>query len=154
MLIVVGLIGVASAISIPVFMEASARSALWTGSERIGATIRQARLRAISTNTTHRVVFDCPSAGQLRTLVVTGDPAVDDAESRCGTTLEGDSAIIEMPTSVSFDADSATALQVTGRGAFTALGDSIPLAITVNYGTTVRTLTVGTTGQITFSNVH
>lgn len=154
MLIVVGLIGIASAISIPVFIESNARSGLWTGSERIGATIRQARLRAISTNTTYRVVFDCPSAGKLRMLIVTGNAAVDDATGRCSTTLAGDSAVIEMPTSISFDAESATALQVTGRGAFTAIGDSIPLEISVNYGTTVRSLTVSASGQITFSNVH
>jgi prepilin-type N-terminal cleavage/methylation domain-containing protein len=154
LLIVVGMIGVASAIALPVFIESNARSALWTGSERIGSTIRQARLRAISTNTTHRVMFDCPSAGQLRTLVMIGDPDVDDAENRCTLTLDGDSAIIEMPTSISFDADTATGLQVTGRGVFTALGGPIPLDISVNYGTNIRTLSVSNTGQITFSNVH
>jgi prepilin-type N-terminal cleavage/methylation domain-containing protein len=154
LLIAVGMIGVATAIALPVFLESNARNALWTGSERVGSTIRQARLKAISTNTTHRVMFDCPSAGQLRTLVVTGDPDVDDALNRCSVTLDGDSAVIELPNSISYDAESATGLQVTGRGVFTAIGDSIPLEISVNYGTTVRTLRVSNTGQITFSNVH
>lgn len=154
LLFVVGFIGVASAVAIPVFMESNARSALWTGAERIGATIRQARLRAISTNRTYRVTFACPSANKLRMLIVTGDSVVDDAPGRCSTTLDGDSAVIEMPTSITFDTDTATALQVTGRGVFTALGDTIPLEISVNYGGAERLLTVSASGQITFSNGH
>ena len=153
-MIVMGLIGIAAAISVPVFIESSARNSLWTASERIGSTIRQTRLKAISQNTPYRMVFNCPSAGRLRSLVVTGVPLVDDAADRCSQTLDGDSAIFEMPTSVTFDSESATALHVTGRGIFTAIGDSIPLTISVNYGATLRTLTVSATGQLTFSNVY
>ncbi len=154
LLIVLALGMVLSAIAVPVFMESSARSNLWTVSERIGATIRQARLRAISQNTPYRVVFNCPSAGSLRGLVMTGDPAVDDAVDRCSETLDGDTGTIEMPASITYDAEEATALEVSGRGVFTALGDAIPLTISVNRGATVRTLTVSATGQITFSNVY
>ena len=153
-LIVVGLIGIVTAISVPVFIESNARTGLWTGSEQIGATIRQARLRAISSNTTHRVVFACPAAGQLRSLVMTGDPAVDNAADRCGQTLDGDSGTTVMPAGVAFDPDGATSLEVTGRGVFTANGAAIPLTISVTQGTTARTLTVSATGQITFSNVE
>ena len=154
LVVVVGLIGVAFAVSVPIFIESNARSSLWTSSERIGAIIRQTRLKAITQNTTYRVVFDCPSTGQLRGLIMTGDTAVDDDDDRCNQTLDGDSEIVDMPTSITYDPDAATALQVTGRGVFTAFGDSIPLTISVNYGSTVRTLTVSATGQITFSNVH
>lgn len=153
-LIVVGLIGIVSGISVPVFMESNARSRLWSGSEQIGATIRQARLRAISANTNHRVVFDCPAAGQLRSLIMTGDPAVDDAAGRCGQTLDGDSGTIEMPSGVAFDSDGATNLEVTGRGVFIATGAAIPLTISVTHGSATRTLVVSATGQITFSNVE
>lgn len=154
MLVGIAIIGVVSAIAVPVFLESNSRNNLWTGSERIGATIRQARLRAISTNTTYRVVFNCPGANQLRSLVMTGDTTIDDAAGRCTQTRAGDTGVIELPTSISFDAEDATALQVTGRGVFAALGDSIPLQISVNYGASVRTLTVSATGQITFSNIH
>lgn len=153
-LITVGLIGVGTAISVPVFMESNARSKLWTGAEQIGAEIRQARLKAISSNTTYRVVFDCPAAGQLRSLIMTGDPAVDDDPGRCADTLEGDSGSIHMPTGVGYGADDSTGLQVTGRGVFTAMGGAIPLTINVTYGATLRTLTVSATGQITFSDVE
>lgn len=153
-LIVVAFIGITAAISVPVFIESNARNRLWTASEQIGSTIRQARLKAITQNTTYRVAFDCPSTGSLRSLIVTGDPLVDDAVDRCGQTLDGDSGVIEMPTSVTYDAELATALQVTGRGIFTAIGESIPLTISVQYGLSTRTLTVSATGQITFSNIQ
>ena len=68
-----GLIGVLAAISVPTFIESNARNRLWTASEQIGGTIRQTRLKAISRNTSYRVVFDCPAAGSLRSLVLTGD---------------------------------------------------------------------------------
>ncbi len=153
-LITLGLIGIVTAISVPVFMESNARSSLWTGSEQIGAAIRQTRFKAISQNTTYRVVFDCPGVGELRSLVMTGDPAVDDDAGRCGVTMDGDSGIIELPNGVGFDALDATALQVTGRGVLSALGDAIPLTITVTHGSTARTLTVSGTGQITFTDVE
>ncbi|MGE0864557.1 MAG: Tfp pilus assembly protein FimT/FimU [Vicinamibacterales bacterium] len=153
-LIVVALIGIVTAIAVPVFTESNARSRLWTGSEQIGATIRQARLQAISTNTRHRVVFDCPSAGAIRNLVMTGDPAIDDAVNRCDQTLDGDSGTLSLPTGVGFDSDGATSLEVSGRGVFTATGAAIPLTIDVTHGTATRTLTVSATGQITFSHVE
>lgn len=153
-LIVVGLIGIVSGISVPVFMESNARSRLWSGSELMGATIRQARLRAISSNANQRVVFDCPSAGDFRSLVMTGDPVVDDAAGRCSQTLDGDSGTLEMPLGVAFDTAGATALEVTGRGVFTATGAAIPLTISVTHGTVSRTLVVSLTGQITFSHVE
>ncbi len=156
MLVGLAIIGVVTAISVPVFLESNARNNLWTGSERVGATIRQARLKAISENATYRVVFNCPAANQLRTLVMTGDVAIDDAPGRCSETRTGDTGVIELATSVSYDADDATALQVNGRGMFSARPDTspIPLTITVSHGSADRTLTVSATGQITFSNIH
>jgi prepilin-type N-terminal cleavage/methylation domain-containing protein len=154
-LITVGLIGVVTAISVPVFIESSARTNIWTASERIGATIRQTRLKAISQNTVYRVHFACPSAGDLRTLVVTGVPAVDDDfPGRCSEMLEGDTDVMELPAGVSYDHDGVTYLQVTGRGVFTAVGGAIPLEIGVQHGISTRTLTVSATGQISFSDVH
>ena len=153
-MVALALIGIISAISVPVFIESNNRNNIWTASERIGATIRQTRLRAISQNTTYRVVFDCPAANQLRGLVMTGDPAVDDAADRCGDTLEGDTGTIEMPGSVTYDSDEADYLQVSPRGVFTASGAAIPLTLSVTNAGATRTLTVSATGQISFSNVE
>ena len=161
LLITLGLIGVVSAISVPVFMESNARSALWSGSEQIGATVRSARLKAISQNAAYRVTFNCPSANELRTLIVTGDPAVDDDAGRCSQTIDGngdgvldDSGIIQLPVGVAYDVADTTSLEVTGRGIFTAAGGGIPLTITVTHGSATRTLTVSGTGQITFTDVQ
>lgn len=154
LVVVIGLIGVISGIALPVFMEANARRDLWTGAEQIGATVRSARLKAITQNTTYRVVFDCPGTNEVRSLIQTGDPAVDDDPGRCSQTLEGDSGIVELPTLVAYDTGDATALQVTGRGVFTALGDAIPLTISVSKSGGIRTLRVSGTGQITFTDVQ
>lgn len=151
LLITLGLIGVLSAIALPVFLESNRQSSLWTGSERVGALVRQTRLKAISQSSTYRVRFDCPVANQMRALIFTGNPAIDDAANRCTITQTGDSEVVEMPAGVLVDPDDATELQVTPRGVFTAIGDSIPLTITASYGAATRTVTVSATGQITFS---
>jgi prepilin-type N-terminal cleavage/methylation domain-containing protein len=152
LLVSLGIIGVMSAVAIPLVLESSRRNDLWAGSERMGALIRQTRLKAITQNRTYRVRFDCPTANRARGLVFQGNPVVDDAANRCSMTIPGDSEIVQMPTGVAFDAEDATELRVTPRGVFTAVGDSIPLTITVTYGSSTRTLTVSATGQITFSN--
>ena len=155
-LIVIGLIGIVSAISVPVFMESNARNALWTGAEQVGATIRSARFKAISQNTPHRVVFNCPNANELRTIAFQNDPDIDDLDTatRCGQTHPGDSGIIELPGGVVYDADDATFLEVSGRGIFTAEDAAIPLTMTFTHGGAVRTLTVSATGQVTFADVE
>lgn len=152
LLVSLGIIGVMSAVTIPLVLESSRRNDLWAGSERVGALIRQTRLRAISQNRTYRVRFDCPAANQARGLVLQGNPLIDDAANRCAMNIAGDTETVFMPTGVTVDPDDATELRVTPRGVFTAIGDSIPLTITVTYGSSTRTLTVSATGQITFSN--
>jgi prepilin-type N-terminal cleavage/methylation domain-containing protein len=89
LVVVIGLIGIVSGIALPVFMEANARRDIWTGAEQLGATVRSARLNAITRNTTFRVVFDCPGTNEVRALILTGDAAVDDPAdlaTRCGQT--------------------------------------------------------------------
>jgi Tfp pilus assembly protein FimT len=152
LLVSLGLIMVMSAVAIPLVLESSRRNDLFAGSERMGALIRQTRLKAISQNRNFRVRFDCPGANQARGLVLQGNPLVDDAANRCSITMPGDSEIVLMPSGVTFDPEDATELRVTPRGVVTAIGDAIPLIITVTYGTATRTLTVSATGQITFSN--
>ena len=156
-LIVVALIGILTAISVPVFLESNARNNLWTGAEQVGAAVRSGRLKAISSNSPYRVVFNCPAANELRTLVVTGDADTDnpaDFATRCGQTFEGDSGTIELPTGVAYDSGDTTAIEVNGRGSFTAIGGAMPLLITVTQGAAIRTLTVSLTGQITFTDVE
>ena len=152
LMVVMALIGVISAIALPVFLSSNQLNDLWTSSERLGALIRQTRLKAITQNTTYEVRFSCPGLNQARGLVMTGDPDVDNAENRCDISLTGDSAIMELETGVAFDTGDATGLSVTGRGVFTAVGTAIPLTIQVTYGSAERYLTVSATGQITFTD--
>lgn len=152
LLVSLGIIAVMSAVSVPLILESNRRNDLWAGSERIGALIRQTRLKAISQNRNYRVRFDCPGANQARGLVLQGNPLIDDAANRCTMNIAGDSEIVFLAGGVTVDPDDATELRVTPRGVFSAIGDSIPLTITVAYGTSTRTLTVSATGQITFSN--
>jgi len=151
------LIGIVSGIALPVFMEANARRDLWTGAEQIGATIRSARLKAITQNTPFRVVFNCPGTNELRVLSLQNDPDIDSTANfatRCAQTFVGDSGIVELPTMVAYDPGDATGLEVTGRGIFSAFAAGIPLTITVTKGGGVRTLTISGTGQITFTDVE
>lgn len=148
LLVVMALMGVLAAVSVPVFIESASRNRVWTGAELIGAQVRQARLKAISRNTTFRVRFDCPAVGQFRVLTVTGDAGVDDAEDRCDTYLEDDSGVLPMPQGVGFG--EVPTLEVNGRGLYTSLGGAIPQEITVTYGDHRRILTVSAAGQIAF----
>ncbi len=149
LLLAVAVAGVLAAISVPVIMESTARNRLWTGSEAVGAHIRQARLKAITRNTTFQVRFNCPAAGQFRSLVITGDVAIDNAADRCSQTRQFDSGVQVMPASVT--ASPANTIQVTGRGIVSVVGAAVPHTISVSYGASTRTLILSATGQITFS---
>lgn len=148
-----GMIGVISAISIPYLSGSTSRNSVWTTSEQIGSQIRQARLKAITRNTRFRVRFDCPAAGQYRVLVVTGVALQDDAADRCSQTYQHDSGIYTTPRNVTYTA-ALPVLEVNGRGAYSLIGVGVlPLPITVTYTgeqTFTRRLTVSVTGQITF----
>jgi prepilin-type N-terminal cleavage/methylation domain-containing protein len=146
LLIALGLAGILAATAIPVFVQSSARNNVWTASETIGAQIRQARLKAVSRNKAFQVRFNCPAAGQFRTLLVDTTTPIDDAD-RCGQTFPLDSGIFAMPNSVSYG--DANPLEVDGFGKYTSPG-GIPQTITVTNGESSRSLTVSATGQVTF----
>lgn len=148
LLVSLGLVSVLAGISVPVFMSSSNRNEVWTGAERIGTSIRQARLKAISRNAAFRVRFDCPRVGSFRVLAMTGDPLVDDAPDRCDTTRPNDSGESAMPQGVSFG--DVPTLEVSGRGIFTAIGGAIPQTIAVSSGDVTRILRVSAAGQIAF----
>jgi len=158
LMIVVGMIGVVTAISIPVFFSSNQLTDVWTSAERVGALIRQTRLKAISQNTTYVIRFSCPASDQLRALVITGEAAIDDFAlnpDRCAETQTGDSEVVVMAGGVEYTADLALGMQVTGRGVFTAVGGgSIPMIVSVtSSGSARRYLSVSATGQISFSDI-
>jgi prepilin-type N-terminal cleavage/methylation domain-containing protein len=159
LLVVLGMLGVISAISIPYLSGSTTRNAVWTASEQIGSQIRQARLKAITRNRRFRVAFDCPAAGQYRVLAVQLPPneALNDAADRCSQTYEHDSGVYTLPPNLSYTAG-LPVLEVNGRGQYSTdpPGFGVPMAllpITVTYTgaqTFSRRLTVSVTGQINF----
>lgn len=148
-MITMALIGILAAIGLPVMSSSIERNRVWTGSELVGSQIRQARLKAISRNTRFRVQFDCPAAGQLRVLVVTGDPLVDDAVDRCSQTVNLDTGVVGLPAGVTYGV--VPTLEVNGRGIFSA-ASGLPLTIDVTYGPYTRSMVVSATGQIAFGD--
>ena len=154
LLIVMAMIGIISAIALPVLGGSTARNQVWTGSELIGSQIRQARLKAISRNMSFRVRFDCPAAGQFRVLQVTGNATIDNATTRCTDQQTYDSGVLVMPANVNYG--TPPILTVNSRGVFSASGGTpggIPTVITVSHtqaGTATRSLTMSATGQISF----
>ena len=58
-----GLIVIMSAMAVPLVRESAVRNTVWTATEMIGVQVRQARLKAISRNTSFRVRFRLPGGG-------------------------------------------------------------------------------------------
>lgn len=148
LLIVIGLIGVLGAAALPVLFDANNRNSVWTTSEQMGSQVRQARLKAITRNTSFQVRFNCPVAGQYRVLVVDGN--INDAD-RCTQYKTHDSGVYTTPANVTFG--NPPTLQVNGRGQYSIVGvGALPLTVTVQHGNGhARNFTVSITGQITFA---
>ena len=61
--VVMGVIGLLAAVAIPSMQVAAERNKVITTADLVAAQIREARLAAITRNTTFRVMFDCPAPG-------------------------------------------------------------------------------------------
>ena len=148
LIIVLGMIGVLSAMALPVMFDANNRNAVWTASEAIGSQVRQARLKAITSNTSFQVRFNCPIAGQYRVLVV--DANINDAD-RCTQYKTRDTGIYTVPANITFGTPSN--LQVNGRGQYSIVGvGALPLTVSVAHTNGhMRNMTISITGQISFA---
>jgi type IV fimbrial biogenesis protein FimU len=144
---ILGIIGVVSAMVIPTLTNALDRNKVYTGSELVAAAIRNARLAAITRNATYRIRFDCPSAGSVRVLVVTGDPTIDNATNRCSTTVAEDGPAMFLPEGVSYG--TVPTIEVNGRGQMSIPSAILPMMITVSYDNFTRALSVSPTGRVT-----
>jgi prepilin-type N-terminal cleavage/methylation domain-containing protein len=151
LLVAMAIVTVMAGMAVPFIQESALRNTVWTATEMIGVQVRQARLRAISRNMSFRLVFDCPTARQIRVLEVTGNPLIDNAADRCTQYRTHDSGIYQMPSDVTYTA-ALPPLEVNSRGMYSAIGGAVPLVINVGYGgRTFRSMTVSATGQITFA---
>ena len=147
LLCVLGIIGVVSGIAIPALSNAADRNKVYSGTQLVSAAIRNARLAAISRNATYRVRFQCPSAGAVRVLLVTGNAAVDDAANRCSTNVAEDGPSMFLPQGVTYG--TVPTLEVNGRGQMSVPLAAMPLTITVSYENFSQTLSITATGRVT-----
>ena len=81
LLLVVGLIAVLAAATVPSIAGGMRRFTLTTASQQVASTIRAARYQAIGKNATVRVRFDSPDDGQYQIEILDGlDPNVGPAK--------------------------------------------------------------------------
>lgn len=150
LVIIMGVVGILAAVTVPSMMAAVERNKIITGSELVAAQIREARLAAVTKNTPFRIRFDCPAAGAVRVLAVTGNPAIDNAADRCTLQQANDGSAVYLPAGASFGGETPSTLQVDGRGEFSIVGGgALPARIAVFHGDANRELTVTAAGRVT-----
>ena len=154
LVVVVGLIGLMAAVAIPGMQVAADRNKVITTGDLVAAQIREARLAAITRNTSFRVIFDCgpDMPGAMRMVEFMGVPSVDSSPDRCAEDQPNDGPVVYMPEGVSFSGGAPPTLRVNARGEFTAEGGGALPTFTVSYGSTTRNVSVTAAGRVqTFS---
>jgi Tfp pilus assembly protein FimT len=141
--------------------------------QSVAATIRSARFTAVASNVTMRVRFNCPEAGLMRIVEVTGDATIDNASGRCDldsfpypaadqdpdTLPNNDGPVVRMSASTDFPSnmsslqiDTAGRVRVlTGCPACAAGSPGAVLLINDERTDTARQITVGASGKTTVS---
>lgn len=154
-LLVVGLVAVVTAISVPQFLTALESYRTNSASREVAAQIRAARLAAVTTNRTMLVRFNCPGPRQYRVVEFTGDAAIDNAADRClapwpdadpATLPNNDGPPAVLPDTVSFGA--LQDLRISTTGLVTPLTGGMPAVIQVTNGARTRQLTVSAAGRV------
>ena len=158
--------GVLAAASMAPISGAMGRYSINTASRTIAAEVRAARSKAVATNRTVRVRFNCPGPSQFRTVELVGDPAIDGDDDRCSDTAypypdrspatapNVDGPVISLK-GVTFDA--VDYLQISPRGRVEALSGcpdncqvvpGTPASISFTNGHETETLTVSPSGAV------
>lgn len=79
-------LGTLVAVGLPVMQDMSESMKLGESSRTVERELQTARLQAVSVNRVLRVRLNCPAAGYIRIIEVTGSPTIDNATDRCMTT--------------------------------------------------------------------
>lgn len=145
-IVVLVMIGLLASFAIPAMYNAVQRNRVFTSTELVAAQIREARLAAITHNRTFRVRFDCFGGRAVRMMVVTGNPAIDQAADRCSLTQPDDGSPFYVPPDVTVT--SGSELAIDGRGFITAISGTMPQSVSVTYGSFTRTLQISGTGRV------
>ena len=125
----------------------------------IAAQVRSARLRAVTTNTTMRVRFNCPVPGQLRVVELVGTPAIDDAGDRCSATIYPypdrddtvapnlDGPVMVLQGGIRLDQNTPD-IDISPNGRITAQTGGLPLTIVVTDTHETRSITISVAGRV------
>lgn len=139
--------------------------ALTQASESVAATIRHARMTAVSKNRTVLVRFDCPAPGLMRIVEVTGDPTIDTAANRCSldaypypdrdpnTLPNVDGPVVPLPSRAQFGTFESLKIDPQSRvtpqtNCPNCTSAPIPATIDVKNAYATKTITVTTGGQV------
>ena len=156
---VVLLLGVLMAVTLPGATTESRRYNLIAATREVAAQVRVARLKAVTSNRTMRVRFNCPAAGQYRVVEVVNNAAIDDAADRCSSTTypypdpnpaalpDLDEPVMVLRGGITFGGVQDLEIAPTGR--VTALTGAVPatIGVTDSYGETQNVI-VSATGRV------
>ncbi|MCX6553169.1 MAG: hypothetical protein NTY02_19570 [Acidobacteria bacterium] len=168
------IIGVLAAVAVVMLANSLASMQLGIAAGSVARELRSARMTAASMNQPVRVRFNCPSAGEYRTVELIGTPGTPDARdsdgdaTRCsGTTYpypaadqnpltrpNNDGPIRRLPTGLTFGAVQTIEFWPNGSAHINGGGNpwpSIPVAgitLSVVKGTTTKSMVVNGLGKI------
>jgi prepilin-type N-terminal cleavage/methylation domain-containing protein len=172
MLVAMALFLVLAAMATPALKDVTGSLRLGTATREVERELQTARLKAVTSNRTLRVRFNCPAAGQYRMVELIGTPskpdAADDTTDRCsGTkypypvadqnplTLPNlDGPLRQLSTPVTFSNPAALEFWPDGTVHYSQGSNpwaQVPPAgtsLTLVSGTTMRTITVNGLGKI------
>ena len=166
LLVVVAVACIVMAVAVPSVTATMQSYALNSGMQIIASTVRSARLAAVSKNRQVRVIFNCPVAGQMRAVEVTGNPAIDNAADRCSPIAypypdpdpaavpNVDGPVIMLPEGAQFGAFESVLIGTDGRvtpqtGCPAAcVASAVPATVILSNTHDTRTLTVAASGQV------
>jgi type II secretory pathway pseudopilin PulG len=155
-IVVVTFAMVLMAMAVPSLLEAQRQYVLNSAARTVAAELRQARFAAVAKNRPFLVRFDCPAAGQLRTIEVMTDPAfaaINSDPDRCAedaypfpapvpaTPPANDGPVVRLPAGATFLGFTDVAFDRTGRTAGVQ-------TIQVTNGFRTRTITVTQAGRV------
>lgn len=154
LLLVVALIVLIAATSVPVVVTAVERFTFNSAAQMVGAEIRATRYSAVAKNRSMVLRFNCPGPGDYRMVEFTGNAAIDGAGDRCSETAypypdstplappNADGPVRRLPLGVVFS-------QTQQPLSFNAAGRT-PAVVTIPISNArqVRTITVSTSGRV------
>jgi prepilin-type N-terminal cleavage/methylation domain-containing protein len=157
-LVVLAVVGIIAAAAVPAVNEGMRRERLAGAARTVAMQVSTARLQAVTSNRRMRVRLNCPVPDQFRVVEVTGTGAIDAAADRCSEAAypypdpdaaarpDLDGPVMRLRAGARFGA--VQEIEVSPRGAVTALAGSLPAFIEVTDGVETRSVRITAAGQI------